>query len=415
MLRYGRFRQDLGVWLLIVVVVTASTVKAVPTPGMDDETRNTKPHDSAAPPSKQHGDTTKAGTDSMKDYWERTFREIKDLQILFPETSPLLTQWKLFLDDGGRTATTNGTTATQTTAVTEQQLPLSMDQTMQKPRFDGFRSWDRLLQEWAEDVADYFERNAAESGSYPMSTFGRPSDGVLEEEEQETIPPVEPSSEEDSEQVQTTSSVVDALRRTVLSPPPVTLVTKSSAEQPFVPRLVQQGEAILPHTDISDKSKSIWIVTTASLPWMTGTGVNPLLRAAYMTKGRKQAGGKVTLMLPWLENRADQEKVYGKDKVFGMAYDQEEYVRSWLRDTAGMKEASEELNLAWYPARLEPAENSIYSMGDITALIPVSVYYAVCAFYLVWSLTTADWIAGCRGRHLHSRGARASELVSGPR
>ncbi|KAI2513584.1 digalactosyldiacylglycerol synthase [Fragilaria crotonensis] len=372
MLGYGRFRQDLGVWLLIVVFVTASTVKAVPTPGMDDETRNTKPHDSAAPPSKQHVDTTKAGTDSTKDYWERTFREIKDLQILFPETSPLLTQWKLFLDDGGGAATTNGTTATQTTAVTEQQLPLSLDQTMQKPRFDGFRSWDRLLQEWAEDVADYFERNAAESGSYPMSTFGRPSDGVLEEEEQETIPPAEPSSEEDSEQVQTTSSVVEALRRTVLSPPPVTLVTKSSTEQPFVPRLVQQGEAILPHTDISDKSKSIWIVTTASLPWMTGTGVNPLLRAAYMTKGRKQAGGKVTLMLPWLENRADQEKVYGKDKVFGMAYDQEEYVRSWLRDTAGMKEASEELNLAWYPARLEPAENSIYSMGDITALIPAA-------------------------------------------
>jgi hypothetical protein len=383
MLRCGQFRHDLGVWLLILVFVTATMVKAVP-PGMDNEDTRTKPavnDDSAAPSVKKHVDAFKPGTDSMKDYWERTFREIKDLQILFPETSPLLTQWKLFLDDGSGTATTNGTTATETAAVTEQQLPLSLDQnyarntiqTIRKPRFDGFRSWDRLLQEWADDVADYFERNAAESGSYPMSTFGRPSDGVLEEEGQEIIRPAEPS-EEDNEQVQATTSVVDALKRSVLSPPPVTLVTKSSTEQPFVPRLVQQGEAILPHTDISDKSKSIWIVTTAALPWMTGTGVNPLLRAAYLTKGRRQAGGKVTLMLPWLENRADQEKVYGKEKVFATAYHQEEYVRAWLRDTAGLKEESEELNLAWYPARQEPAENSIYSMGDITALIPVRVF-----------------------------------------
>jgi digalactosyldiacylglycerol synthase len=105
---------------------------------------------------------------------------------------------------------------------------------------------------------------------------------------------------------------------------------------------------------------------------MTGTAVNALLRAAYLTNGRKQAGGKVTLMLPWLENRVDQEKVYGKDRAFDTVEDQEEYVRTWLRETAAMKDASEELNIAWYPARQEPAENSIYSMGDITALVPVS-------------------------------------------
>ena len=389
MLQYGRFRKDLGVWLLILIVVTSVATGAGAPPAMDDENEITKPHptdDSPGAASKrQQVDATKAGQDKMKNYWKRTFQEIKDLQVLFPETSPLLTQWKLFLDDAE--TPTNGTAAITSTAIVEQQLPQSKDQTntrtaiqpQRKPRFDGFRSWDRLLQEWADDVADYFERTASESGSYPLATFGRPSDG-----EQEILPPAEqPFLAEGGEQVQTPSSAVDSKRRTVLSPPPVTLVTKSSADQSFVPRLVQQGEAILPHTDLSDKSKSIWIVTTASLPWMTGTGVNPLLRAAYLSKGRKQAGGKVTLMLPWLENRADQEKVYGKGRVFDTAYDQEEYVRTWLKETAGLKDASAELKLAWYPARQEPAENSIYSMGDITALIPVSACVdrsSPCAF-----------------------------------
>lgn len=136
------------------------------------------------------------------------------------------------------------------------------------------------------------------------------------------------------------------------------------------PRPITSTDTVLPHTDIGDKSKNIWIVTTGALPWMTGTAVNPLLRAAYLSNERREAGGSVTLMLPWVERPSDQKRIYGSESRFGTPEDQEEYIRGWLRDTANMKMASTELNIRWYTAWQEVLENSLYSMGDIIGLIP---------------------------------------------
>jgi hypothetical protein len=60
-----------------------------------------------------------------------------------------------------------------------------------------------------------------------------------------------------------------------------------------------QLSAIVPTSDISDFNRTIWIVTTAALPWMTGTAINPLLRAAYLARSREN--NKVFLMVPWLD------------------------------------------------------------------------------------------------------------------
>mmetsp|Transcript_21688 Transcript_21688/g.45245 ORF Transcript_21688/g.45245 Transcript_21688/m.45245 type:complete len:598 (+) Transcript_21688:128-1921(+) len=124
----------------------------------------------------------------------------------------------------------------------------------------------------------------------------------------------------------------------------------------------------LPHTDLLSPSLDVTIVTSASLPWLTGTSVNPLLRAAYLLRAR--GGSGVNIMLPWLERREDQDKVYMR--VFQGKEDQENFVRSWLAKEAGMPAEAEALSITWYPARHQPSENSVYSMGDITALCPPS-------------------------------------------
>lgn len=97
-----------------------------------------------------------------------------------------------------------------------------------------------------------------------------------------------------------------------------------------------------------DKKQNIAIFTTASLPWLTGTSVNPLFRAAYLAKDGER---NVTLVIPWLKLE-DQEHVYSNKITFDSPSEQETYVRRWLEERTGF---SSSFAIRFYPGRVSQA------------------------------------------------------------
>eukprot|EP00804_Cyclotella_cryptica_P012376 CCRYP_010832-RA/>CCRYP_010832-RA protein AED:0.05 eAED:0.05 QI:418/1/1/1/1/1/7/44/883 len=346
----------------------------------------------------------------MRNDWKRAFDEIREGRILMSklddmpgekEEGRLLDRWKEFLDAGavgGANAVTNG----DVTGDEDEDVQSGRDesanldendvtkQIMKKKsplRFDGFQTWETQLQQWSDEVSAYLSETevqwsellkSKESSGYELGKFGLSSQGLKDltkSARRDKFEQADDSGKDENVPSSKATSTLKRFRLDTTTTPIGTLPIALTALEPSLPKLpkprpVTSSDTIVPHTDIADLTKNIWIVTTASLPWMTGTAVNPLLRAAYLTAGRKQMGGSVTLMLPWVERPADQERIYGKAERFANQKEQEEYVRDWLRDVADLKEASVDLRIRWYTAWQEVAENSLYSMGDIIGLIP---------------------------------------------
>ncbi|CAH8323303.1 unnamed protein product [Eruca vesicaria subsp. sativa] len=118
-----------------------------------------------------------------------------------------------------------------------------------------------------------------------------------------------------------------------------------------------------PGTETSESKRHVAIVTTASLPWMTGTAVNPLFRAAYLAKTAKQS---VTLLVPWL-CESDQELVYPNNLTFSSPEEQESYIRNWLEERVGFKA---DFKISFYPGKFSKERRSIFPAGDTSQFIP---------------------------------------------
>ncbi|XP_029128027.1 digalactosyldiacylglycerol synthase 2, chloroplastic isoform X2 [Cajanus cajan] len=112
-----------------------------------------------------------------------------------------------------------------------------------------------------------------------------------------------------------------------------------------------------------DKKEHIAIFTTASLPWLTGTAVNPLFRAAYLSKSGER---DVTLVIPWLSLK-DQGLVYPNNITFASPSEQEKYIRQWLEERIGFTSG---FSIQFYPGKFSKDKRSILAVGDISEIIP---------------------------------------------
>lgn len=95
---------------------------------------------------------------------------------------------------------------------------------------------------------------------------------------------------------------------------------------------------------------------------MTGTSVNPLLRAAYLAHCGDKC--RVTLVLPWLAP-CDQRLVH-PNTVFEKPEQQEEHIRGWL---AGRVDFEVKFDIIFYPGRYAIDKGSIVPVGDITECV----------------------------------------------
>lgn len=94
---------------------------------------------------------------------------------------------------------------------------------------------------------------------------------------------------------------------------------------------------------------------------MTGTAINPLLRAHYLAN--PSLDRQVTLYVPWL-SKSDQAIVYPHKISFDSPEAQEQYVRDWVTQRTGQD--TKHFNISWYPGRYAPEKGSILPVGDIT-------------------------------------------------
>lgn len=126
-----------------------------------------------------------------------------------------------------------------------------------------------------------------------------------------------------------------------------------------------------PSSNLNVLSRYIHIVTTAGLPWRTGTAVNPLLRALELCKDRQPH--RVRLYIPWVESVSARQTLYG-DIVFENKEEQEAWIRNYCVERCGVSEETcKKLDIVFYLGSYQESMGSIFPVADICDLIDKEV------------------------------------------
>merc|ERR1740130_2374752 len=96
---------------------------------------------------------------------------------------------------------------------------------------------------------------------------------------------------------------------------------------------------------------------------MTGTAVNPLLRAVYLE--RRKEGHMVSLLVPWLP--LEEQKIIHPWVLFRKQEEQENWVRQWVYKKLGF---TTNIRFLWYEGNYRNEFGSIFPLGDLTESIP---------------------------------------------
>jgi digalactosyldiacylglycerol synthase len=120
-------------------------------------------------------------------------------------------------------------------------------------------------------------------------------------------------------------------------------------------------DLLAPHTAIA-------VVSTAAIPWMTGTAVNPTLRAAFLARHPSTGGAPppaVTLAIPWLPP-ADQAALFPAATTFATPAHQAAAIRAWVAARAGF---TPDFGIQFYPGRYDRTLLGVFPVGDLASRV----------------------------------------------
>ncbi|WIA40367.1 hypothetical protein OEZ86_013731 [Tetradesmus obliquus] len=158
----------------------------------------------------------------------------------------------------------------------------------------------------------------------------------------------------------------------------------------------------------------IIIVTTAAIPWRTGTAVNPALRAAQLAADTEH---EVVLVVPFVPVE-DQRLIFPEGVTCSTPQQQEAIIKAWAREHSGLQET--DFTVLFYAARYFPASRCIFATEDVCRLLPkeqVSLVLLEEPEHLNWYRAGSRWsnqfshVVGVL--HTHYSGY-AADLPGGP-